>query len=137
VGDLKIQTGKMMKVRDLLKRINGLSTPWLGVSWETKDGDKDHAQELITYLEDRRVLYNPSHMEVPYQCVESVIEIRKFLTSKIGATSDIKLVNLMKGMRSACRKFLDTVGAHQDTVRYGGHHGHSSSWVFNGALGEL
>ena len=43
-------------------------------------------------------------------------------------------------MRAACRKFLNTVQADEhgrEIIRYGHHHGHWASWVFNGALGEM
>ena len=42
-------------------------------------------------------------------------------------------------MRTACRKFLDRVGAEGDerTVLYANHRGHWASWTFYSALGEM
>lgn len=126
-----------MKFKEIIKRLNGISTPVFGVSWNPSQTDKDRAKEVINYLEDRRVLYNPSDMEMPGHCVQSVLDIRRFLTDKIGATQDKNLQDSLRAMRASCRKFLDTVGADDDIVKYGHHHGHWASWTFNGALGEL
>ncbi len=38
------------------------------------------ASEVLFVFEDRRVLYNPFYAEVPTDCVESVFQIRQFLT---------------------------------------------------------
>jgi hypothetical protein len=45
------------------------------------------ARRIITFLEDRRVLYNPYHMEDPRHCIQSVIEIRQFLTAELSNLS--------------------------------------------------
>lgn len=126
-----------MKFKEILKRINGLSSPFFGVSWDPNGTDKDHIKELVAYLEDRRVLYNPSEMEMPQHCVESVLDIRRTLTNKIGKVQDENLIIILKSMRSACRKFLDNVGVNEDIVRFGHSQGHWASWSFNGAIGEL
>lgn len=82
------------------------------------------------------MLYQPASMEDPGHCVESVLEIRRFLTDELQShVEDDALTQSMRAMRAACRKFLDTVGG--DVRRFGGHPGHWASWVFNGALGEL
>lgn len=126
-----------MKFQEILKRLNGISTPIFGVSWNPNQTDKDQAKEVVAFLEDRRVLYNPSEMEMPSHCVSSVLEIRRFLTQKIGVTQDAELLDSLRAMRAACRKFLDAVGANEDIVRFGSHHGHWASWSFNGSIGEL
>lgn len=98
------------------------------------------ARRGLSYLEDRRVLYNPSEMEVPEHCVESVLDIRRFLTRELGPlVPDPELAASLRAMRAACRKFLDTVGAggRSEIVRFAGHCGHWVRWEFNGALGEL
>jgi hypothetical protein len=48
---------------------------------------KTKALRVLRFLEDRRVLYNPSELEVPRYCVDSLLEIRKFFTSEL---ADIK-----------------------------------------------
>ena len=69
------------------------------------------AKRVITFLEDRRVLYEDRRvlydppMQVAEFCVASVEKIRQFLTEELSASSlpdDLK--NDMRAMRSACRK---------------------------------
>ena len=128
-----------MKFKDIIKRITGISSPIFGVSWNPQNTDIDHAQEVISYLEDRRVLYSPSEMEVPHHCVQSVLQIRHFLTSKIGVLpKDAELTRSLRAMRAACRKFMDITGSRDgDIIEFGSHKGHWASWEFNGAIGEL
>jgi Family of unknown function (DUF6650) len=126
-----------MKFIDILKRINGLGIGGVSISWNPSRTDKGYVKEIISFLEDRRVLYNPSEMEVPRHCVESVLEIRRFLTGKIGQIQGEKLSIILKGMQSACRKFLDTVGVQGDVLRFAGLQGHWANWTFNSAVGEL
>ncbi len=128
-----------MKFKEVANRLTGISCPIFGVSWNPVEADVTKARRVISFLEDRRVLYSPSEMEVPDYCVQSVLEIRRFLTTEIGnASFDDELSKSSRGMRAACRKFLDTVQADgRSVVRYGGHYNHHASWVFNGALGEL
>lgn len=126
-----------MKFKEILKSITGISTPVFGVSWNPPKTEKVVAKEVIAFFEDRRVLYNPSELEMPDHCVQSVMEIRNFLTGKIGALDKGELCDSLKAMRASCRKFMDAVGANPDTVKYGHHQGHWASWVFNSALGEM
>jgi hypothetical protein len=128
-----------MKFSDIVKRITGISTPIFGISWNPEKTERDIARQVITYLEDRRVLYTPSDMECPNHCVQSVLQIREFLTSKIAEIPDkTELSNSLRAMRTACRKFLNTTSDPRgDIVRFGFHEGHWASWKFIGALGEL
>lgn len=126
-----------MKFKEIIKRLTGISSPIFGVSWNPENTSEDVAKRVISFLEDRRVLYNPSEMEVPYHCVESVLEIRNFLTEQIPQSTQNDLTGSLKAMRIACRKFLDLVGARDEMVRFGSSQGHWASWQFNGAIGEL
>lgn len=127
-----------MKFKEIAKRLTGFSSPIFGVSWNPPESETSVAKRVIAELEDRRVLYNPSEMEVPHHCVQSVTEIRRMLSAELGAIdSNSALSKSLRAMRSACRKFLDTVGADERIVHYGAHPGHFASWQFNGAIGEL
>jgi hypothetical protein len=127
-----------MKFEEIASRITGFSCPVFGVSWNPPEPEVTAARRVITFLEDRRVLFVPSTMEVPEHCVQSVIEIRHFLTDELGRSDGASdLVQSLRAMRVACRKFLDSIGRDPDIVRFGGHGGHWASWEFNGALGEL
>lgn len=97
-----------MKFKDIANRVTGISCPIFGISWNPLKLESDEARSVITYLEDRRVLYNPYEMESPNHCLESVLKIREFLTGKISELKpDSKLVEVMRGMRGSCRRFLD------------------------------
>lgn len=127
-----------MKFAEIAKRVTGFSTPIFGVSWNPPESERAVAKRIIAQLEDRRVLYKPSEMEVPDHCVSSVVEIRRMLSKELGALDDKSaLAKSMRAMRASCRKFLDSVQADERIVRFGAHAGHFASWQFNGAVGEL
>ena len=128
-----------MKYKEIIKRITGISSPVFGISWNPKNTERDFAKEVVAYLEDRRVLYLPSEMEIPSHCIDSVLQIRHFLTPLIGRLpEDSELTKSLRAMRAACRKFLTkSNGGDGDIVRFGGSRGHWASWEFNGAVGEL
>jgi hypothetical protein len=129
-----------MKFNDITSRLTGISCPIFGISWNPPASERDLARRVIAFLEDRRVLYNPSEMEMPEHCVHSVIEIRHYITSELQKIDeDTEIAKKLRAMRAGCRKFLNTVQGDRglDIIRYGFHRGHSSSWIFNAALGEM
>lgn len=128
-----------MRFKDIASRLTGISSPVFGVSWNPPEAERTVAKRLITFLEDRRVLYSPSELEMPDHCVQSVLEIRKSLTTEIGKLDEKSdLTASLRAMRAACRKFLDTVqGDEGRIVRFGAQFGHYASWTFNSALGEM
>jgi Family of unknown function (DUF6650) len=128
-----------MKFSEIANRLTGISTPVLGISWQPAESEVAAARRVVAFLEDRRVLYQPSEQELPTLCVDSVLQIRLFLTSEIGKLGNkSELATNLRAMRAACRKFLDTVGVEdRDIVRYARQDGHYASWTFYGALGEM
>lgn len=127
-----------MNFKEVANRITGISCPFFGVSWNPPEPERKVAKRVITYLEDRRVLYSPYELEVPMHCVESIIEVRRYLTNELGSTTkDSEIEKSLKALRAACRKFLDKVGNNTDT-RYLRHpFDNISSWTFISGLGEL
>ena len=73
-----------MKYKEIFSRITGFSVPLFGVSWNPKQPEVAIARKVLVFFEDRRVLYNPFHMEMEEHCLQSVVEIRRFLTEIIG-----------------------------------------------------
>jgi len=128
-----------MKFTEISSRITGISCPVFGVSWKPPKPDRDIAREILRFLEDRRVLYNPCEMEVPDHCVRSVLEIRKYLTNVLQKIPEkSKLFESLKAMRIACRKFLDSIDVNdQSFLRNAGSWGHYASWEFASALGVM
>ena len=73
------------------RRLTGLGGTVLGMGgnaqWEIVETDAKVAQDVITFLEDRRVLYLPINVEVVECSMASVQELRKFLTDALQRTS--------------------------------------------------
>jgi len=129
-----------MNFKEIIGRLTGFSVPIFGVSWDPPEPEVQRARRLLTHLEDRRVLYNPSELELPEHCVQSIIEVRHFLTTELSQLdAESQLGSSLRAMRSACRKFLDQVQAEEPDriVHFVRHRGHSASWHFMSALGEL
>jgi hypothetical protein len=124
-----------MKFADLARRLTGISTPVIGISWQPEPSETDAARRVLVFLEDRRVLYEPSELEVPEHCVESVLRIREYLTKELGdLDGDSPLGSNLRAIRAACRKFLRMVDGHRPRLYPPGAY---QRWVFDSALGEL
>jgi hypothetical protein len=134
-----MQKESTMKFKEAASRLTGFSVPLFGIQWNPPEADCVAARRVIAFLEDRRVLFAPSEMEMPEHCMLSVIKIREFLTAELGKlSSSSDLAGSLSAMRAACRKFLGTVEADERrAIRFGAHQGHYASWIFNGAVGEL
>lgn len=128
-----------MNFSDIKERLTGISCPIFGISWNPPTSDRTIAIRVVRFLEDRRVLYVPSEMECPDQCVHSVIKIREYLTTEIqGIKNDTALYEYIKAMRIASRKFLDRINSQDDHfIRNARNWEHWASWSFASALGEM
>lgn len=52
-----------MKFDKILSSITGFSVPIFGIQWTAPIQDVTIAEDLILFLEDKRVLFNPVSME--------------------------------------------------------------------------
>lgn len=123
---------------EIATHLNGVSTPFLGVSWQPPVSDVAVARQLITFLEDSRALYVPYAVEEPDHVTSSILEVRQKLTDVIGhggLTSDF--VASLRTMRAACRKFTKsrTDGWTHRGAAFGGPLTHDLE--FNQAVGEM
>lgn len=109
------------------KRLTGIQIPagW-GVSWETIEGDRDVARRVITFLEDRRLLFGTRHwgQEDGFSCVRSALAIRDMLSEQLSHASPGKTLDAhLRAMRAACRRFVDEAGhkaeSFTDPMRFG------------------
>ena len=99
-----------IKYKHIARSLTGFSIPVFGVSWNPPVTDRQIARELIAFLEDRRVLYNPFELENPRYVVESVLEIRRVLTEMLQRLEDDSDIGShLRAIRAACRKFLNQV----------------------------
>lgn len=118
------------------KRLTGISFPWGGIQWETVEGDKHVARRVISFLEDRRLLFADRHVEDQHHCVASALEIRKYLGREISAAKPGKtLEQTLKAMRAAFRKFVEAAGP--DAINFFGQRWHYEADPFSLALGDL
>ena len=132
-----------MKFSEIATRLNGLSTPIFGLSWQPPRSDVAAAREVITFLEDKRVLYAPYEVEIPEHVIDSILDIRRFMTQCLGpgGLAD-ELVASLRTIRAACRKFMEHVSTTDQRGRillaptaFGV--GHMHDIEFNQLLGEV
>ena len=99
-----------MTFKEIANKLTGFNIPIFGVSWTPAKLEIEIAKKVIIFLEDKRVLYVVYELESPQHCITSVIQIREFLTTQMFDLGDkSELANILRAMRSACRKFLDSV----------------------------
>jgi hypothetical protein len=102
-----------IKFKELASRLTGVSIPVFGISWNPPESESKIIRDVLVYLEDRRALYNPFAHELEHEVAQSVLDIRKELTSAIRRLSaDSNAAPLLRAMRSACREYLDETRGH-------------------------
>lgn len=128
-----------MKFKEILERLTGLSCPIFGISWNPPESEITVAKRIITFLEDRRVLYSYSQRELSVNCIKSVLAIREYLTTElVKLKSKNQLDESLRAMRAACRKFLTRVSEQKAKIEnFPEEYIYGSSWDRVGALGEL
>lgn len=103
-----VRRGKI-KAKSLAGRLSGFSLPVIGggVQWTPTKSERDTVRKLLTFLEDRRVLYVDYCLEMENAVAHSVLQIREVLTEILQALPEgSKSIGPVRAMRAACRKFL-------------------------------
>jgi hypothetical protein len=99
---------KVLKAKDVGRRLRGLSAFGFGASWEYPPSEREIIRKLIVFLEDRRALFNPLPAEVEDHVVASVTSIREECTVAIGKLVETSNAGApIRAIRAACRRFLD------------------------------
>jgi len=125
---------RKVSFKDVALSVTGFSTPFFGVSWNPPPNKRKIARHLITFLEDRRALYQPYDLEHGPWVTESILEIRHELTDILkSCPQDDDLVEPLRAMRAACRKYLDATDPHARRI----HHPYGGDFLYASALGEL
>ena len=131
--------------RQVKRRLIGLTLPTVlgtgggGVTWTVETGDRVLAGSALQYLEDRRVLYDPISVEVPFYCMQSVREIRERFAGFIADSQSPQLRDPLRAIQAACRQFLTEIDAITDPADSRGRLQRSgiAQWQFNQAIGSL
>jgi hypothetical protein len=114
------------------RNVTGFSTPVFGLNWNPPKDKRKIAAGLITFLEDKRVLYVPHDMEYEAWAAESVLQIREELTRTLQqCPPKDELTGPIKTMQAGCRKFLDLMGPPMGRGRF---FDDQNMWV---AIGQL
>ena len=128
----------LMKLQSIFKRITGFSSPLFGLSWNVKESEEQQARRIISFLEDKRILYVPIEWDKrnPKKSVRSVLNVRDFITKEIGKqeSSDF-LVDALREIRLACRDFLIIIDTYKPKILVASHpSAHSGAFKFEKAL---
>jgi hypothetical protein len=92
-------------------RVTGIGAFGLSLNWEKVDGDKQIARNVITFLEDRRVLFVHGHSENAVFAVHSAIVAREFLTEQLAQAQPGKSLEAsLRAMRASFRRFVQAGG---------------------------
>src|SRR5229473_2533112 len=91
------------------RRITGISTPLGGIQWaDPGPSERELVRRLMLFLEDRRVLYNPSMLEVRSQVDHSIHEIRKECTEALRQLGERAFAAVsIRAIREAGRRYHD------------------------------
>jgi hypothetical protein len=96
--------------------------------------ERDLAARLVTFLEDRRVLYEPYEAEIPQRCYESIQEIRARLQEELEQLDRAStLFQIGREMANSCRTFLTEV----EPLSLGPRSGFGEMMLFVDALGRF
>lgn len=90
------------------------------VTWEMTKRNKEIAQGIIRYLEDRRLLFGPrgQHPNDPIYCLKSAQGLRTYLGEQFETGEPGKaLTQAIQEMRRACRNFIDRAGPEAATFQ--------------------
>ncbi len=117
-------------ISNLKSRLTGFSTPFGGVNWNPPEDKRKIASDVLKFLENRRVLYEPhEHREGYEYVVRSILEIRNTLTDYLQrCLNEDNLSNSIRAMRAACRDFLDSRSSPLI------HHDRSDWWISLGRM---
>lgn len=127
-----------MKYSDIFNRLTGISCPLFGVSWNPPESQRSIARKIMIFLEPRRVLYSAYEYESVCPCIQSVTEIKNYLTSELpGIDESSDLNSYVRAMRNACNKFLNKCPDRKAFRCHACESGNIENWIFTSALGEM
>ena len=91
-------------------KLNGISVPIGGISWEYTESGQKGIQEMFYYLESKRLLINPKEKKKKEWSEKSAIEIKNKLVDILSRYKyDQNIITIIKQMVDACNEFLDNM----------------------------
>lgn len=91
-------------------KLNGISVPIGGISWEYTESGQKGIQEMFYYLESKRLLINLRERENKEWSEKSAIEIKnKFVDILSRYKYDQNIITIIKQMVDVCNEFLDNM----------------------------
>lgn len=127
-----------MKFQEIVSRLTGISTPIFGAQWQPPESEVQVAKRVITFLEDKRVLFAPFDCEFSPHCIKSVLDIRAFLTKELSPLNKKRPLALsLSAMRAACRKYIDAFPPDRASTNRWHHPHYGDDPQLFAALGEL
>ena len=106
-AELRAQDGAL-HLRRGPERAGGHAAEIEGDSWVLSVDERNQAARLLSFLEERAVLYAPLSLQDPEFAIRSVQLILKRLAEDCDAVEvSSHLMKHLKGMRVACRQFLN------------------------------
>ncbi|MFN0197956.1 MAG: hypothetical protein ACKVT0_14520 [Planctomycetaceae bacterium] len=118
---------------DFLRRITGISTPILGVSWNPSPPERPIILRLFAQLGDRRVLFDSGCGVPRREMIDSATTMRENITEAVGAINDQSPgKRCLSDMRRACHQFQSFLEQRFKGDGYGG-----PEEDFYMAIGEL
>lgn len=98
----------LVKAKEMLNRITGISIPVFGVQWTPATSDRQAVRKFLVFLEDRRALFNPMPAEIEDHVISSIQRIRAECVATLGALGEnAPAASNVRAIAAACRRFLD------------------------------
>jgi hypothetical protein len=119
-------------------RVANLAGLGVSVVWQGAGQDKHVARNVVSFLEDRRVLFGDRQAEDEVFCIQSANEARRFLTDQLARVElQESLAASLRAMRLAFRRFVDAAGPHGAHFKHWTPRPFLEADPFSVALGEL
>ncbi len=139
---------RIVKRPDILRRLSsiGITVPLIGGGFSAtltpaSEAETPRAARVLTFLEDRRVLFDPMDVEIAEYAGRSVMEIRQHLAQELMQIERASvLAASLRGMTGACHQFLSRTQWDPSDVSPYPRRRSGPPWadqVFHQALGEL
>ncbi|MDO5374053.1 MAG: hypothetical protein Q4F10_11415 [Corynebacterium glutamicum] len=100
-----MKKGKPSKYRRIWSGIS-ISTTGIGIDSTLVTSDAAHLGKLITFIDDKRVFYDPVSLEVPTQLIEPVKLTRKLATATASSVDSVEASEIATRIADACRQFM-------------------------------